>query len=349
MLIIIYRMRGKQARSSVGGALVFRAASRYAPLLEKAVRYYTRRQMNKIRMNGQGVTPLVNACSMRLGDEGRKHKWSYTRRHSFEVGLFSYIIASEIAKINQNGLNPKVCFAGGFVHDVGKTFLPMALLIKELGIDFGPVYLFKTKMTDNERKVIRNEHIVAGPEFVGFFGDGQDIQTILEMVWLHHVTYNGMNSTHPSYPEFIKGASLQVHARIAKTADFLSAILPRHYRENTWVHTIDDAIAYAIAVSGKELDPLTVKCFVSGTHDVSFLQADLLVEHLKHPGPQIDISNYTKIGNYVKNVVQTNPHFWNIMKQRSREKMEMWIREICKLAADLQAPGIAELAKATMK
>jgi HD-GYP domain-containing protein (c-di-GMP phosphodiesterase class II) len=339
-------MKKRQARTSIGEALVFRVASIYSPLLEKVVRRHTRKQMDKVQMNGQSVSSLVKACSERLRDRGRKEKYSYTRRHSFEVGLFSYIIASEARKQNQNGVNPRVCFAGGFVHDVGKTFLPKALLIKELGVNFGLFCLFKTKMTDKERKVLRHEHVTAGPEFVRFFGDTKDIQTVLNMASQHHITYNGFDSTHPSYPRLIEGSELPFHARIAKTADFLSAIMPRHYRTDSWVHTFDDAIAYAIVVAGKELDPFTVKCFISGTHDISFLEADMLVENLRHLGPQNDISDYKKIEHYVKTIIQTNSNYWDIMQRRSRKKMNGWINEICRLAKEFGTHGIEELARA---
>jgi HD-GYP domain-containing protein (c-di-GMP phosphodiesterase class II) len=339
-------MRRKQARTGIREGLLYRIASIYAPALERLVRHNTKKEINRVQRNGQGVSSLVKACSERLSDRSKKEKWHYTRKHSFDVGLFSYIIANEIiAATNRNGVDPRICFAGGFAHDNGKTFLPMALLIKELGIDFLLFCQLKTRMSDNERRVIRKEHLVAGSEFVGLFGDSENMETMLDMVRLHHVTYNGFDSTHPSYPEAIQGSALPIHARIAKTADFLSAVMPRHYRKNTFVHTFDDALAYAIAVAGSELDPLTVKCFISGTHDVSFLDADMLVDTLKHPGLQIDISDYKKIGLYVKNVVQCNADFWQIMNQRSLKKMKKWIYEICKYAKELRVPMIEDLAR----
>jgi len=48
-------------------------------------------------------------------------------------------------------------------------------------------------------------------------------------------------------------APMRAQANIAKAADFLSAVQPRHYREDSFIHSLQGAMAYSLAVAGLEL------------------------------------------------------------------------------------------------
>jgi HD-GYP domain-containing protein (c-di-GMP phosphodiesterase class II) len=149
------------------------------------------------------------------------------------------------------GMDMKLAFAGGLVHDVGKTFLPLALVVKELGIGIGPFTFLKgTRLNDKEKAVIRLEHLTTGTTYVREFGGGRHIKMMLDMVGLHHVMFDGRDTGVPSYPSLMRGMDLPFHSRMAKTADLISAAMPRHYRTNGFIVTEDDSLAHAITVAG---------------------------------------------------------------------------------------------------
>lgn len=337
------------ARARLSEALVLKAVSKYTPALEAYVRMRVSEEMlrEEDRDRGRGTSGLVRASAARLSEMERgREKWSYTRRHSMEVAYFSYIIASEVKERNApggEGVSPEACFAGGFVHDIGKTFLPLGLVVKELGVDLVFFCLFEGhKLNDNERSVLRDEHLSAGTRFVRLF-DGQENQVLHDMVGLHHVMYNGRGSMFPSYPAHLVGYNLPIQSRIAKTADFLSAVLPRHYRHDEWVHSMKDSVGYAIAVSGVELDPLTVSCYITGTHDVSAEEADALIMRLRYPGGISDIANFKMMREYVRSFVEKDPDFQDMLTRRARHRIMYYQDRIRECAGKLGAPTLEDL------
>jgi len=336
----------KHARAGLIETVIFRTASKASvPLFEGLVHGFISARMNGLRenRNSQGLHPLVRAASERLSEvEAGKEKWRYTRKHSFEVAHLAYVMAREAKRLNVPGsrcLDPKLCLAGGFVHDVGKTFLPMAIVVKELGVDLRLFSLFEgTRPTKMEIDVLRNEHLSAGSNFVRFHGAGEHIRVILDMVGLHHVSFNGRDTTNPSYPKLVKGSELSLHSRIAKTADFISAVLPRHYRANPWVSSFEDAIAYAVTVAGMELDPASVKCLITATQDVGSSEAAKLIQSLAHPGGQEAISDYGTVREYVVNVVRKDESFQRIMKSKADKKMHSYGKEIERFSKEFGVP-----------
>jgi HD-GYP domain-containing protein (c-di-GMP phosphodiesterase class II) len=296
----------QHARARTLQAILFRSVAKSEPALEGLTRSHVVQRIMEERVEGKkGINELIKASAIRLAErDGENERWKYTRRHSVEVGFVAYLIASEAKKQNlpeAEDLDPDLCFVGGLIHDIGKTFLPMALIVKELGIDLFFVRLFEgSRMNEIERRVLRDEHISAGTRFVRLFNGDERVKTLLDMVGLHHVMFNGQGSFVPSYPALIKGMNLPFHARIAKTADFISAVLPRHYRETNWITSFRTAAAYAMAVSGMELDPLTVQCFLTGTHRLTTSEARATIELFVHPGGQLRISNYMGMRDYVE-------------------------------------------------
>jgi HD-GYP domain-containing protein (c-di-GMP phosphodiesterase class II) len=316
------------ARARHAQAVLFRVLNRSEPLLEGATRSHVVRQiLDERERNGirPTVDSLIESSAKRLGQrEDGKDKWTYTRRHSVEVGFLSYIIASEAIRNGMPGsedLDPKLCYIGGILHDIGKTFLPMSLIVKELGVQLMFLKLFQgARMNKIERRVLRDEHISAGTRYVRLFGGNGEIKTILDMVGLHHVMYNGQDSVVPSYPKLFKGKDLPLHSRVAKAADFLSAVLPRHYREHSWIDSFRSAVAYGMAVSGRELDPKVMGCFLTGTHDIEPDEALRIVLSSRHPDGQSGISNYDAMEDHVVNTVMVSEGFarltesWNASK-----------------------------------
>lgn len=325
MAMVNYR---QHARPGPFEALAFRAAGRYEPALEGLTRAFISRTM--IDERGRicnGLLPLVKGALKRLSNEdGHKERWSYTKKHSFEVAYFNLVMALEAQEQGMpeaGGLEPRLAFAGGLIHDVGKTFLPIALIVKELGVDLFFFNAFSgARLTDAERRVLREEHISSGTKYVRLFGGGPHIKMMLDMVGLHHVMYNGEDTAVPSYPSHIRGCDLPFHARIAKVADFISAVLPRHYRPNGWISSMDEAVAYAITASGRELDPLAVRCFMTGFYKVGPVQADAMIERLKHPDGQEGLSDLKGARRYSRDVVCEDREFSRITAFKNPIKMQ---------------------------
>ncbi len=219
-------------------------------------------------------------------------------------------------------------FIGGLLHDIGKTFLPTALVVKELGVDmfFLPLFI-GSKLTDMERRVLRYEHIVAGTTFERLFGGGPHIKVVFDMTGLHHVSYNGMDNDAPSYPSLIGGRELPFHSRLAKTADFISAVRPRHYRQDELIVSIDDAVAYAVSVAGMEVDPLTVSCFLTGFYDISLKDASEAIKKYVNPEGQKGTSNLLSARRYAKEVVIETPVFKQLAKNRATWRVRSYAEE----------------------
>lgn len=321
------------ARAKPAEALVFRAASRYGPAYEGVIRTHMAVGMKREAEMRQknGIEALIRGALRRLCEhEGGKGKWAYTKEHSLDVALFSYIMAREAIASEAPGassLNAELCFVGGLVHDVGKTFLPMALVVKELGVDFGLVTLFKgERLNDTEIGVLRDEHLSAGSRYVRLFGYDTDTRVILDVVGLHHVMYDGKDTGVPSYPALLKGMSLPLHARIAKVADFLSAVQPRHYRADNWVSGMGDAVAYGIAVARREIDPVGFSCFLSGIYRTTPGEALSLIERLGCPGEGREL-NFKRVKGHVTRVIMADEQFLKIVGADDREKIERYTRE----------------------
>jgi HD-GYP domain-containing protein (c-di-GMP phosphodiesterase class II) len=343
------------ARAKPREAMMFWSFSNAPPMYEGLVRRHVVGEIEKAK-NGdfdRNMKGLLRASASRLEEKDGlgKEKWSYTRRHSLEVGYFAYIIASEAKSQGAEEAaetDPGMVFAGGFIHDIGKTFLPLALVVKELGVEFDATFvhfclLEGRAMTSVEKDVLRNEHVAAGTRYVRLFGTGEHIRTMLDMVGLHHVMYNGEDSLSPSYPSQVKGMNLPFQARAAKTADFISATLPRHYREGAWVQTFEDAIGYAVAVAGRELDPLAVRCLLTGLYKVGAEEAGRLIDRLKHPGSQGDLSDYRGMGEYVRKHILSDSTFRSLGKDH--EKIERYKKEIDECAMECNVPPLVEMPK----
>jgi len=315
-------------------ALAFRSAARYEPALEGLTRAFVSRDFIVEREHaGHGVDELVRAALKRFdGGTGAKKMWNYTKAHSIEVARFSYVMARESQEngpAGMSGLDPQLAFSGGLVHDVGKTFIPIAILVKELGIDFGLFTAFRdAPLTAAERRIMREEHVAIGTRFVRLFGGGPHIRMMLDMVGLHHVMYNGLDSGVPSYPSLISGRDLPPHARIIKVADFLSAVLPRHYRLNGHISSLDHAVAYAITAAETELDPVSLRCFITGTYDIGPNRAEAMISRLKHPDGQHGVSSIGGAREYAKGVVREDREFKELIMRRNLEKERRYEREM---------------------
>jgi HD-GYP domain-containing protein (c-di-GMP phosphodiesterase class II) len=316
----------KRAKATFMEAMCFRGASSYEPLLEGFTRAFSAKKFMEARETaGRGLDALVRSSFARL-NEGGAERWGYTRSHSLEVAGFMFIMASEAKRNGVGGHGvpePELAFAGGLVHDVGKTFLPVYLLAKELGVNVLGLSLFRdAQLSDVERRILRKEHLSLGCEFVRLFGGSNDEQNkfVLDMVGLHHVMYDGMDSGVPSYPSMIVGMRLPFHARAGKVADFMSAVKPRHYRTNGYITSVDHALAYGIASAGSELDPEGLACFMTGFYKTDFEGATALIRRLQHPRGHEGLDDIHAGRVYALHAVREDEGFRRLISEPDTEK-----------------------------
>lgn len=325
-------------------AAAFRLANRHKPAYFAFLAFHANRCLLEegIDIKEKGVDALVKMTNRRLStmENGRGN---YTRVHSREVATLAWTIIVEAIKRGHpeaTNIDPRYIFAGGYTHDVGKTLMPNALLFKELGIRMGRWIFSKgIKMTSVERAAL-DEHVRLGSEYARLFWDPAqkvELGIVRDMIGLHHVMYDGLGTAYPSYPAGLRGSELPLHARIAKTADFLSAVLPREYRpiyQQQWVKTLEHATAYAITVAGTELDPFTVSCLLTGVYEITPRQADDLVLSLRYPydkegHSKTDLRDLKKVKDHVVGVVEEKPEFAEMIKKRSAKRISRYVDAIC--------------------
>lgn len=334
-------------------AALFWPASGSAPLYDGVLRAWgmgalKREEAGLVKQGAhrrRGLDALVDVVSQRLYDLDGTGR-SYTYCHSHEVATLCYVMFREAMERRLPGAadaSARAVFGGGYVHDDGKTFLPHALLAKERGVKIGHLRILRgIKLTDVERSALRYCHLAFGSAHAGLFqygSDDKDLAVAIEMIGLHHVSYNGRNTAYLSYPAGVKGEDLELHCRMAKTADFISAARPRHYRphyQDEWVHSLRDAMAYAIAVAGRELDPLTVSCLITGLYDIKPDAADLMVRRLRYNGEEKNIADSHIMRSYVQQLVLADGEFATL--ERARGKMKKYAGEIA--ALDFHALGV---------
>lgn len=340
-------MEHAPARTKPIQALLFWGASLSPPAYEGILKSRVAKELEVERKcHGKGLKALVGSTAARLAQKDwHGERWQYTRRHSLEVAYYSCLMAAEAVA---NGLHDAqrlgmdAVFAGGFTHDVGKTFLPLALVAKERGVDFGFCHAFEgLRLSDYERNLLRSEHVSAGLRYVGSFGDWPGAVTARDMVHYHHVMYDGDASAYPSYPGGLRGWELPLCSRIAKAADFLSAIGYRHYRawygEGGGLGWLGHRVAYAVAVAGQELCPSAVACFITAVYGGRYGAVEGMVRRLGgNAGPRGPQS----AANYAMAVVGKDAEFAAMTIERDSGKLTGTWAEITRCATDLGAPQL---------
>ncbi len=324
-------------------AVRFWPGSNGGPLYRALIAHYANRELDRERKNreGKGFAALVKAVDRRLNnlENGRG---GYTRMHSREAATLTgtqLIEAAERGRPEAHVEELAETVAAAYMHDGGKTALPEALLAKECGIKILWLKLLVgINLSVVELSTLRHEHQRIGSDIISIYWDRNDhtddaaLSRAQDVVLDHHVSYNGLDTTHPSYPAGKRGMDLPFHCRIAKTADFLSAVLPRKYRTHhhqQWITEMAHAMAYAVAVSGTELDPLTVSCLLTGMYNIEAKDADSLVDRLRYKGEQKNLQDMDFVKGYVMGDVGGDRGFIEVMKRRAHAKIARYTDTIC--------------------
>jgi putative nucleotidyltransferase with HDIG domain len=152
-----------------------------------------------------------------------------THSHSLEVAATAAALARKLGLTRAECAEVEI---GGLLHDVGKLFLPRALLAKP-----GP-------LTRAERRLIRR-HPEWGAVLVATI---PGLGTVAEIVRLHHERPDGLG-----YPFGLACERIPIAARIVSVCDAYGAMTkPRPYRG---LLTPDDALAELERHAGTQFDP----------------------------------------------------------------------------------------------
>ncbi len=159
------------------------------------------------------VTPMVDsvlrnpaalACLMRM-----QEKDNYLYHHSIASSVWATILGRQIG-LRREDLD--VMALGAMLLDVGKTQLPVEILIKPGDLD------------DNEKELMRR-HVQFGLDILQKSGEVDS--RVLDMVAYHHERYNGTG-----YPGGVKGNDIPVFGRVAGIVDAYDAMITtRPYAE----------------------------------------------------------------------------------------------------------------------
>jgi len=178
-----------------------------------------------------GLSPSVKALVM-----ATESKDSYTAGHNLRVTMYALRLAEEMQA------KPELLRAiaqGTIVHDVGKIYVPDAVLNKP------------GRLTPEERAVIET-HPVKGYDMCRSLGFMKEELAIIRS---HHERWDGAG-----YPDKLAGEAIPLVARIVAVADVYDALTSSRSYRQAWTH--EEATRYLAEQRGTHFDSLCVDAWV---------------------------------------------------------------------------------------
>jgi len=182
----------------------------------------------------------------------------YTTTHSLNVSVLTMALAEAV------GLAPREVRAAGvagLLHDVGKTRIPLAVLIKP------------GKLSDEERAIM-NRHPVDGAKLI--LQSDEDLDLAAVVAYEHHIMLNG-----GGYPalHYVRGCALG--SRLVHVCDVYDALSTRRPYRDAWPQA--RTLAYLQERAGTEFDPQLAQAFTA-----MMLRGDVNVQRLNPDGAMPD-------------------------------------------------------------
>lgn len=198
--------------------------------------------IKKARRLAQTIVDLIQEDSMiMLGLATIREYDDYTYTHSVNVAM----LATSLGK--QLGLSPlslEHLTLSGLFHDLGKVGIPKEVLFKN------------SNLSDEERDVMRRHPLIGVKQIIRLNAPNALRSRIILGPFEHH-----LNRDLSGYPrtQFVKGNSLP--GKILRIVDFYEALTSeRVYRPRAY--TPNEALRKMWTMSGKEFDPVLLKCFI---------------------------------------------------------------------------------------
>jgi len=152
----------------------------------------------------------------------QEKKDPYVKNHSQNVSKLSIEIANQLNSKLEKKLDFEFLEYGALLHDLGKIFIPEAILNKP------------TLLNDIEHRTIRLHTTIAYELFNknafnktdNLYSKGK-IKIIKDIVLYHHENYDGSG-----YPKGLKGDKIPIYSRVVRIADVYDALThDRPYRK----------------------------------------------------------------------------------------------------------------------
>ncbi len=172
---------------------------------------------------------------VRAWGESIEAKDNYTAGHCGRVADYTCLLAEAAGFAGRDLVWIRM---GAFLHDVGKTAVPEAVLNKP------------GKLDDAEWAVMKT-HTTVGDQIVGELNFPFDIRPIVRN---HHERWDGSG-----YPDGLKGEAIPVTARILCVADIYDALTTTRSYRPSFSH--DEAIKIMDGLSGQGVDPNLYRLF----------------------------------------------------------------------------------------
>ncbi len=135
------------------------------------------------------------------------------------------------------------------LHDIGKTAIPVEILIKP------------GKLTPEEFDIVKDHTTIAGEAldkanhiFREEFGKDSYLALARDIAMYHHEKWNG-----EGYPHRLKGADIPLSARITAIADVYDALTSERPYKKAWSH--EKATEEIVNGSGSHFEPELVEAF----------------------------------------------------------------------------------------
>ncbi|TBL72744.1 HD-GYP domain-containing protein [Paenibacillus thalictri] len=161
-----------------------------------------------------------------------------TYEHSIRVGQLCEAMAE---RLNLHDKQANVLILGGYLHDIGKIFVPDDILLKD------------SALSASEWEVMRQHTRLGASKLLEYEGIDRQIAEIIE---LHHERLNGQG-----YPYGLSGGEIPVLARICAIVDsFDCMVSDRPYRKGLSFREAVDELQYH---SGTQFDSDYVRLFVT--------------------------------------------------------------------------------------
>lgn len=159
----------------------------------------------------------------------------------------------------------EIVFAS-LLHDIGKTAIPVELLIK-------PV-----KLTTEEFEIIKSHTTIAGEAldkantiFRREFGKDSYLALARDIAIYHHERWNG-----EGYPHQLKGEEIPLSARITAIADVYDALTSERPYKKAWSH--EEAFKEIVNCSESHFDPELVEAFIQCSEQFKHIAATPLTQ-----------------------------------------------------------------------
>lgn len=162
--------------------------------------------------------------------------------HSQRVACLSRKIGNQLA-ITDDCM--QMLFAAALLHDIGKLFVPRAILHET------------RPLTEAQLSLVRS-HVVLGAAFVSRI---PILQPLASIIRAHHERYDGSG-----YPDRLSGASIPLEARIIAVADAYDAMTS--HRSYQRARSCEESVAEVMRGIESQWDPFVVRAFL----DVLWMQ-----------------------------------------------------------------------------